>query len=520
MDYVDFTVQLSPGTGSAYRVLADCPLAGDVADGSFVPPFSSDEIALSLASAVRGAAVRNLRLGPAAPLPTKSAEEMGAALFEALFNSRVRGLFDKSIGSLRGERDRGLRLRLKLNLGEHDQARIHALPWELLYNRATADFLGLSRLSPIVRYLEVERPSLPPPVPDTLRVLSIAPPAADLDVAAELRNLEERLGATEGIEVRSLRPARLAQLRPALLESEYHVVHFMGHGAFDRRTGEGFLCFEGVGGRLEDVPASVVAAVIKDFPSLRVAFLNACDTGRAGWSSAVNPFAGVAPALVQTGLAAVLAMQLPISDRAALAFSDAFYRRIAAGDPVDAAVSEGRQAILADSMRSLEWAIPSLFLRVPDGALFRFERGGREPRRQRAIEQMLAGNYDVAVHDLQELVASVPGDRWASVTLALARARGQSLRRLRYQTAQDMHRALAAGMSDNRVRGLAVAALVVLKLDYFQANAVRDEAPPLAEVLEVARQQGIAPGDQELLRSLRISDRTRALVHQRLGWRV
>lgn len=520
MDYVDFTVQLSPGSGSAYRVLADCPLAGDVADGSFVPPFSSEDLAPSLVRAVRGASVRNLQPEPGAPLPAKSAEQVGAALFESLFNGRVRGLFDKSIGSLRGERDRGLRLRLKLNLGEHDQARLHALPWELLYNRVTADFLGLSRLSPIVRYLEVERPSLPPPVPDTLRVLSVAPPAADLDVAAELQNLENRLGEMEGVEVRPLRPARLAQLRPALLEREYHVLHFMGHGTFDRRTGEGFLRFDGAGGRLEDVPASVVATVIKDFPSLRVAFLNACDTGRAGWSSGGNPFAGVAPALVQTGLAAVLAMQLPISDRAALVFSDAFYRRVAAGDPVDAAVSEGRQAIFADSTRSLEWAIPSLFLRVPDGALFRFEQGGREPRRQRAIEHLRAGNYDVAVRDLQELVASAPGDRSASVTLALARARGQSLRRLRHQTAQDMHRMLAAGMSDRRARGLAAAALVLLKLDYFQANAVREESPTLAEVLEVARRLGIEPGDQELLRTLEISDRTRALVHQRLGWRV
>lgn len=120
MEYVDFTVQLSPGSGGAYRVLADCPLAGDVADGSFVRPFSSDELAPSLVRAVRGAAVRNLRPAPGPSLVSRSAEEIGAALFEALFNGRVRGLFDKSVGSLRGSGNRGLRLRLRLNLGAAD----------------------------------------------------------------------------------------------------------------------------------------------------------------------------------------------------------------------------------------------------------------------------------------------------------------------------------------------------------------------------------------------------------------
>jgi hypothetical protein len=63
-------------------------------------------------------------------------------------------------------------------------------------------------------------------------------------------------------------------------------------------------------------------------------------------------------------------MQRPIGDTAAIAFSDAFYRRLAAGDSVDEALVEGRQAIHSEVPNSIEWATPALFVRVPDGTVF------------------------------------------------------------------------------------------------------------------------------------------------------
>jgi hypothetical protein len=70
------------------------------------------------------------------------------------------------------------------------------------------------------------------------------------------------------------------------------------------------------------------------------------------------------------GVPAVVAMQFPISDRAALAFSTSLYRALAAGDPVDAAVTEGRMAVFTQAPDSWEWATPALYLSVPDGRLF------------------------------------------------------------------------------------------------------------------------------------------------------
>ena len=45
------------------------------------------------------------------------------------------------------------------------------------------------------------------------------------------------------------------------------------------------------------------------------------------------------------GMPAVVAMRGPVPDIAAVAFSRTFYQRLAAGDPIEAAVTEGRLAI-------------------------------------------------------------------------------------------------------------------------------------------------------------------------------
>jgi tetratricopeptide (TPR) repeat protein len=69
-------------------------------------------------------------------------------------------------------------------------------------------------------------------------------------------------------------------------------------------------------------------------------------------------------------LPAVIAMQGEISDAAAIIFSRTFYQQLAAGEPIDAAVTEGRRAILSEGRGSLEWAIPVLFMRTPTGELY------------------------------------------------------------------------------------------------------------------------------------------------------
>jgi hypothetical protein len=311
--------------------------------------------------------VRHLSPPGEAPA-TVDPRQAGEALFRALFAGDVGTLWARSLGTAG---DRGLRLQIRLR-PDGDPPFLDSLPWELLYQPDTRDFLALSRLTPIVRSLEVPRPVIPLRQPPVLRILAVMadPPGLDpLALAREREEIETALGDGPEVQIVFLTAARPESLRRALLEEEFHVLHFMGHGALDRSTGQGVLYFTRDGAP-DPVPGETLANLLKDVKTLRLVFLNACETARAPAGEGRDPFAGVAAALVMAGLPAVIAMQLPISDPAAIAFSRTVYLRLADGDPVDAAVTEGRLAIYTAAPATLEWAIPVLFTRVADGRIF------------------------------------------------------------------------------------------------------------------------------------------------------
>jgi len=98
---------------------------------------------------------------------------------------------------------------------------------------------------------------------------------------------------------------------------------------------------------------------------VRLAVLNACLTARG---AAGQSLAG---ALMRAGLSAALAMEFEITEHSAIAFAGEFYRALADGWPVDAAVSEGRKAMMfATDLHAMDWGIPVLYMRARDGMLF------------------------------------------------------------------------------------------------------------------------------------------------------
>src|SRR5512133_3629731 len=62
-------------------------------------------------------------------------------------------------------------------------------------------------------------------------------------------------------------------------------------------------------------------------------------------------------------------MQFEITDPAAICFTGELYAAVADGYPLDAALSQARQAIYTD-VSEVEWATPVLYLRAPDGRIF------------------------------------------------------------------------------------------------------------------------------------------------------
>jgi hypothetical protein len=267
----------------------------------------------------------------------------------------------------------GLRLALHLGPEHPDLAFFASLPWELLYWSERRQFLCLGRKTSFVRHLDVPWPSHPLSVAGPLRILVAAacpnglPP---LDLADERRRIEESWASLGGVTTEFLEHTSAPALRIRLHEKPFHVLHFMGHGGFESKNGVGALLFEGDNGGPVRLPGSVLGDLLRDFTSLRLVFLNACDTARSTSNDGLDPFAGVATALVMAGLPAVVAMQFQISDGAAIAFSQAVYERLSAGDSVEAAIGEGRMAIRLRDPSSLEWATPVLFMRGGGGALF------------------------------------------------------------------------------------------------------------------------------------------------------
>lgn len=73
-------------------------------------------------------------------------------------------------------------------------------------------------------------------------------------------------------------------------------------------------------------------------------------------------------------------MQFDIPDTSAATVARAFYDSLADGFPVQAAVTEGRKAILAETGPDCkDWATPALFMRSPTGVLF-MQSGGTDER--------------------------------------------------------------------------------------------------------------------------------------------
>lgn len=384
MDYQDFVLQLdraSQGQGFVTRVIRS--LAGE-AEAPFVNPVPVAEIdelwqvAFAARQAERAAKSRDVRpAGSSRPDPLAaelSLEELGHRLFKALFRGPVRSCWARSLAEATRSPDGGLRLKLQLNLEDPALVPLAELPWEYLFSLEHGGFLGLQRKTPILRHMRLPLPAGQAPVARPLRVLLVsAQPASmsELALEEESKKIAEALEALPGVEILPRSNPTIESLRETLLQQDFHVLHFMGHGGFDEASGQGVLYFADRAGAPVPISGSIFASHLADLPSLRLVFLNACETARV---NARAPFAGVATALLRAGLPAVVAMQRPIRDGSALELSRTVYRRLAAGDPIDAAVTEGRLAIARGHGALLEWGTPVLFSRADDGMLF-----AREP---------------------------------------------------------------------------------------------------------------------------------------------
>jgi hypothetical protein len=380
MEYLDFEVAINEGRAGDYQVMVIRSPEGETRETTRFP-FDNTELKTRLSALrsrlIRARGMRDVVASASTDgkLAEQAAREFGGVMYDLLFTGQVGELYRASLREARRKPGRGLRIKLRTFSPE-----LVALPWELLHDDRGGDFLGLSKATPLVRYLESAQPSETLKVAPPLRILGLIASPAELpalDFGRERELMEAALDKSRErrlIDITWLSGGTWQALNEAMERGgggPWHIFHFIGHGGFDPHTNEGQVVLAGNDGKRHDLNATRLSRLLRDHQTFRLAVLNSCE-GATG--SGFDVFSSTAATLVKGGLPAVVSMQYAISDPAAIEFGGEFYRSLAVGSPVDTAVAKARKVLSIALQNSVEWATPVLHMRSPDGQLFQLER--------------------------------------------------------------------------------------------------------------------------------------------------
>ncbi|MER2622704.1 MAG: CHAT domain-containing protein [Accumulibacter sp.] len=266
------------------------------------------------------------------------------------------------------------------------------LPWELLHDGKAFLFQG-AKPTRVRRRLPSTEGFGVPVVATPIRILLVtARPEDDacgyIDHRASALPLVEAMESLPGlVKIHVLDPPTLPALRDELDRAReqkrpYHVVHFDGHGVYNRRVGLGGLCFEHPQdtGQLEKrrhttVFTNELGPLLRDH-RIPLVFLEACQSAQATQASE-----SVASELLKVGVASVVAMSHSVLVETARRFVAAFYRALAGGKRVGDAMLAGQRALKDDTFRGHifgagefrleDWFVPVLFQEKDDPQLFK-----------------------------------------------------------------------------------------------------------------------------------------------------
>lgn len=292
-------------------------------------------------------------------------KQLGSKLYQTLFPPRILALFHATVANAKNH-NCGVRLRLVFESPERA-----ALPWEFLYDVDTKTFLGNNIQTALSRYINVPLPPNEIRVSLPLKILLVIASPTDLvklDTDGEEKLICDALskqieGGTIKLDV--LHKATISNITQKLQENPYSVIHFIGHGVF--RDDRGFIALVEENGQARLLDDESFANLFLGNRNLGLCVLNTCEGAEV---SSNQIFAGIAPHLVQRGIPAVVAMQYSILDSTAKLFADRFYRALALGWPVDAAIQATRNAISIEAgLDRRDFATPVLYMRARDGVI-------------------------------------------------------------------------------------------------------------------------------------------------------
>ena len=286
--YDDFQITFTPTADGGWVMLTEEP-GGEQHQMPFVVPLTAQQLedaVLSIAAkrsrtARAGPATREV--GPADATVELDAEQVGAALADALFANGVGAAYDAARDAS-NSKQRGLRLTLSLG----DAPALMSLPWEFLYRRPR--FIASQRHSPLVRRLDTGTRTAPPDITSKVKILGVVSSPSDLsplEVDVERSRVEQavqKMVNAGRVELDWLEPATPGLLRKALRDNSYHILHYVGHSSFTSAN-EGAIYLENAAGLATEVDNTVLANLLGDQNSLRLVVLNSCEGARTTLSA-------------------------------------------------------------------------------------------------------------------------------------------------------------------------------------------------------------------------------------------
>jgi len=265
-----------------------------------------------------------------------------------------------------------------------------SLPWELMHDGRSFLFQGKNAVR-VRRCLPKERPERSRPSSLPIRILLLSPRPEDeragyIDHRLSARPLIdaiESLGELASLTI--LNPPTFTALRKKLKEAAdagepFDVIHFDGHGVYNRERGLGALCFEDP----EDsdktekrksllIDAEELAGLVRDH-RVPLVFLEACQS-----ASEERPTASVAAKLLDEGVTSVVAMTHSVLVETARRFVTTFYQELSEGKRIGTAMLAGQNALFDDNfrirvmgageLRLQDWFVPVLYQEENDPQL-------------------------------------------------------------------------------------------------------------------------------------------------------
>ncbi len=140
--------------------------------------------------------------------------------------------------------------------------------------------------------------------------------------AREIQQSIERSKYRDNIRLITRQATTIKDFRRALLEETFQVIHISGHGSRN-----GLLLANDRGGQHVVDPLTFLE-LFQRYPSITCVFLNSC-------------YSTVQGRLFASSIPFTIAMDTPITDGVAIAFSSGFYDALGAGHSIDSAFQEG-----------------------------------------------------------------------------------------------------------------------------------------------------------------------------------